>query len=324
VPPLHHTFVRLLRLVWIVLSVLCGAAAPQAPPSPPSLDEVRARAGAWVAAFEKNFSTVVAEERYVQLIKPWFGVPRSAKDEPELAWSDDPRHMLPNRPNAPIERRQLRSDVLLVQAPGGRWMCYRDVFEVAGRPVRNREDRVRRLFLSQSADDRAQLKRIADEGARYNLGGLLRNFNVPTFPLLMAHPRHQPRATFSRRGDESIEGVAYWVVAFKESRAPMLVRTPKGVEVPMVGQLWIHPATGRIARARVDIDDRTVNLRSVIQTDFRDDPELGAVPHVMWEWYRTTAPRVSGGVAALDEYVECLASYANFRRFQVTTQEGIR
>ena len=315
---------RWLRLVSIALGALGAAAAPQAPPSPPALDEVLARAGTWVATFEKNFSTVVAEERYVQLIKPWFGVPKSPDDEPELAWSDDPKHMLPNRPNAPIERRQLRSDVLLVQAPGERWTCYRDVFEVAGRPVRNREDRVKRLFLSQSADDRAQLKRIADEGARYNLGGLLRNFNVPTFPLLMAHPRHQPRSTFSRRPDDRIAGVTYWVVAFKESRTPTLIRTPKGVDVPVDGLLWIDASTGRVARARVDIDDRMINLRSVVQTDFRDDSQLGVVPHVMWEWYRTTVPRGSGAVAALDEYVECLAAYSNFRRFQVVTQEGIR
>src|SRR3970040_1856373 len=108
--------------------------------------------------------------------------------------------------------------------PGERWTCYRDVFELAGRPVRTREDRVKRLFLSQSAEDRAQLKRIADEGARYNLGGLLRNFNVPTFPLLMAHPRYQTRAVFTRRHDERIDQTPYWVVAFQERQSPALVR----------------------------------------------------------------------------------------------------
>jgi hypothetical protein len=313
---------RLLAAALLVLVPSClRAFLPE--PQAPELPDVVARTGAWVAAFEKSFSTVVAEERYVQLVKPWFGVPHSPADEPELVWSDDPKRMPSNRPNAPLERRQIRSDVLLVQAPGERWTCYRDVFEVAGRPVRNREDRVKRLFLSQSAEDRAQLKRIADEGARYNLGGLFRNFNVPTFPILMAHPRHQARATFTRRSDERIGETTYWVVAFQERQTPAFVRTPKGVDMPIAGRLWVDPATGRIARARVEIDDRTIGLRSVIQTEFGQDPALGSVPRAMWEWYRTTTPRVSGNLAP-DDFVECLATYSNFRRFQVTTAEGIK
>jgi len=174
------------------LAVLSGSGAPQR--VDPALAPVLERVGTWIATFERDFSNVVAEERYVQLLKPWFGVPRSSKEEAELQWRDEVGTTLPNRPNAPLRRRQLRSDVLLVQTPGARWLSYRDVFEVDGRPVRNREERIKRLFLSAQADDREQLRRITNESARYNIGGLIRNFNIPTFPLVAAQPRNQGRS----------------------------------------------------------------------------------------------------------------------------------
>jgi len=299
-----------------------AAGAPQR--VDPALAPVLERVGAWIATFEREFSNVVAEERYVQLLKPWFGVPRSPKDEPELRWRDEVGTTLPNRPNAPLRRRQLRSDVLLVQTPDRGSLSYRDVFEVDGRPVRNREDRIKRLFLSDQADDKEQLRRIANESARYNIGGLIRNFNIPTFPLIAIQPRNQGRFRFDRRKDEKIDGATYAVVEFKEQASPAIVRTPNGQDVPLSGRFWADPDTGRVVQARVEIDNRWANLRSVIETTYVVNEEVGVVPGSMWEWYRTTQLTLTGGERAYDTYVECLASYANFRRFTVETAEIIK
>jgi len=307
---------------------LAGSGPGHAAASPQRVDPVLApvldRIGAWIGRFERDFSNVVAEERYVQLLKPWFGVPRSSKDESELGWRDEVGTTLPNRPNAPLRRRQLRSDVLLVQTPGERWLSYRDVFEVDGRPVRNREERIKRLFLSDQADDKEQLRRIANESARYNIGGLIRNFNIPTFPLIAAQANNRGRFRFDRRKDEKIDGVAYAVIEFEEQASPSIVRTPNGQDVPLEGRLWADPETGRIVRARVEIDNRWANLRSVIETTYVDNEEIGVVPGSMWEWYRTTQLTLTGSERAYDTYVECLATYANFRRFTVETAEIIK
>ena len=303
---------------------LARAPQPEVQRSDPALAAVLERVGAWITRFERDFSSVVAEERYVQLLKPWFGVPRSSKDESELEWRDEVGTTLPNRPNAPLRRRQLRSDVLLVQAAGERWLSYRDVFEVDGRPVRNREERIKRLFLSEQADDKEQLRRITNESARYNVGGLIRNFNIPTFPLIAAQPGNQGRFRFDRRKDEPIDGVTYGVVEFKEQASPAIVRTPNGQDVPIEGRLWVDVDSGRIVRARVEIDNRWANLRSVIETTYVDHEETGVVPGSMWEWYRTTQLTLTGGERATDTYVECLATYANFRRFTVETAEIIK
>src|SRR6185295_13941168 len=68
-------------------------------------------------------------------------------------------------------RRELKSDFLLVQpTPTGEWIPFRDVFEVDGAPVRDRQQRLAALFLKPSTDALERANAIADESARYNLG----------------------------------------------------------------------------------------------------------------------------------------------------------
>ena len=50
------------------------------------------------------------------------------------------------------------------------WGTFRDVFEVDGRTLPDRQDRLRRLFLEQPASALARANEIAHESARYNLG----------------------------------------------------------------------------------------------------------------------------------------------------------
>ena len=68
---------------------------------------------------------------------------------------------------AQTQRRDLKSDVLLVRAPAGdRWIQFRDVFEVDGKPLRDRDDRLTRLFLKPSASAQKQVEDITAESAR--------------------------------------------------------------------------------------------------------------------------------------------------------------
>ncbi len=50
--------------------------------------------------------------------------------------------------DGPRQKRDLKSDVLIVRGPAGeRWMQFRDVFEVDGKPIRDRAERLAKLFL---------------------------------------------------------------------------------------------------------------------------------------------------------------------------------
>ena len=79
----------------------------------------------------------------------------------------------------------LVSDFLLVQVPGEGWTPFRDVFERNGQKLRDREERLAKLFLngaSRSSFDQA--RQIMLEGARYNIGTIERTINLPTLPLV--------------------------------------------------------------------------------------------------------------------------------------------
>jgi len=146
------------------------------------VDVVLDKAGDYVAAYERTFVGVVAEETYRQEVRGIAGT--------------DSRGFAAE---ARGQRRDLKSDMLLVRAPAGdRWIQFRDVFEVDGKPVRDRAERLAKLFLQPSASTQQQVDDIAAASARYNIGGINRNINVPVLALTVLEP--QNRAWFSFKG----------------------------------------------------------------------------------------------------------------------------
>ena len=139
-----------------------------------------ARAGAYVVEFQRQLSGIVAEEHYVQDVR--YPLATSTRVNPLLA-----RH------------RELTSDLLLVKPVGAdRWIQFRDVFDVDGKAVRDRNERLMQLFLAPDASSAAQVQRIADESSRYNIGNLYRTMNVPVLALVILDPVNQARFKFKR------------------------------------------------------------------------------------------------------------------------------
>ena len=137
------------RRLAIVLGVATIASAEAAGQSTPT-DTIRARATAYVVTFVQRFSTVVAEEHYVQESAALPRTPGSGSGR----IFDQP---------TPI-RRVLGSDFLLLRREAGaEWNTFRDVFEVDGRPVRDRSERLTRLLASPTAESNEEARRIAFE-----------------------------------------------------------------------------------------------------------------------------------------------------------------
>src|SRR5262249_20093594 len=157
----------------------------------PSLKSVLARAGSYVTRFEHDLATIAAEERYTQDVEPL-----NALTSP------------PPSSETNVTHRELRSDLLLVRAAGsGEYVQFRDVFEVDGQPVRDRNDRLLLLFTRPTDAAINQTRRIADESARYNIGQMLRNINVPVLPLRFLDPSNTWRFKFtlkSRGADPAV------------------------------------------------------------------------------------------------------------------------
>jgi hypothetical protein len=278
-----------------------------------STEVLVARAAQYAQRFERSMAAVVLEERYVQIIKNWT-LPPGGPDETHLEWAEDLSQV---RPDVIVkERRQTRSDVLLVQLPNQTWAAFRDTFEVNGRSRRGRDDRLRKLFLEQTEDSRRQLRRINQASADWNLGGFYRDINLPTSAVFLLHPRNQRRFTFVAGEPSEVQGVGCRLVTLKEHTKPTVLRSWRGKDVPLTGNACID-VEGRVWRTRLDLDPH-YTTRGMIEVTYRSDQHVDVlVPDRMWEWYYLPQEAQDGRPM----YVEGLARYSNLRQFTVTTTE---
>jgi hypothetical protein len=284
----------MMRLTTIVVCFAVAATAAQSP----SLDQVIARGSKYAADFEARFSGLVAEEQYVQ--------------ETRLVNAN-------NSINLPTSARRdkkvtLRSDYLLVMLPGNEgWFPFRDVFEVDGQPVRDREDRLVALFLKPSEASLAQARRLMEESARHNVGPVFRTINIPILALMFLRPDRVMRFKFDRDGEETIAGRRAWRIQYRETAKPSLIRSTDGRDLDLTGRYWIEPDSGVVLKTTLRAGDWRV--RGDITVSYRLDPKVETwVPAEMSELYREA--RMRGDTTAK-------ASYANYRRFQVSTAESV-
>ena len=254
------------------------------------------RASAYVEAFQRNFGSVVAEERYEQRLR-----------------------RVPNPTNTAVQQRggggpqetTLVSDFLLVEVKGEGWLPFRDVFERDGRPVRDREQRLATIFLKGDRNAFEQARTIMNEGARYNIGNINRNINTPTLTLAFLTSLHRHRFEFKRgKHDESDQGIE---VEFRETARPTFVATTGGRDLPVRGRFWISEGDGTILRSELDAVDTGVEAH--ITVTYQKDEGSGLfVPVRMEERYRRPRDPLE---------VQGVATYSRFRRFQVSTSEEL-
>ena len=209
-------------------------------------------------------------------------------------------------------RTLTRADLMLVR-PANRWVSFRDVFEVDGRPVRDREDRLRRLFLDETPEAKARLQSVMDESAKYNIGPVVRSINVPLFPLDILRSWNRERFDFTLGRDDEVDGVRAWRIEYTERGRPTLVEGLEGEDVPIHGRFLVDQLTGAIVETTVELAKETVNGEIVVR--YGREPALGLwVPVQMRETY------LQGGRRIL---MEGRADYTKFRRFQVKTEEKV-
>jgi hypothetical protein len=284
---MRRTVAALLAVV-----VLTGRGSAQEP----AIGTVLARAAAYVADYRKRLSGIVAEEFYRQNVSSTRSGRASSR-----------------------QYRELRSDVLLVK-PGAdeSWMQFRDVFEVDRKPVRDRDERLYKLFVNAKPDRREQAETIQAESARYNIGPLLRTINIPIMALLFFDLVNQYGLRFERvhadpgkRFAELAGTDDVWTLEYREVTEDTLVKGPHGLGVPSHGRAWIDSVTGRILRTEHISEDTSV--RAVVDVTYKAEPGLDLlVPAEMRENYliRKSEVRIDGR-----------ATYGRFRQFTVTTSE---
>ena len=206
----------------------------------------------------------------------------------------------------------LVSDFLLVQIAGAGWLPFRDVFERDGKQLRDREDRLAALFLKGASRNAfEQAREIMNEGARYNIGNVSRNINVPTLTLPFLLPEHRSRFSFKAgKRDEDFAGT---VVEFKETARPTFISTTGGRDLPAEGRFWLDERDGAVLRSELNAIDTGVEAHIVVT--YQPDAGTGLrVPVRMEERFRRARDPME---------VRGVATYSKFRRFQVSTSEEL-
>ncbi len=288
----------------LTLALIAAPAAAQEPP----LATVLERAGAYVADFHARLSSIVAEERYEQTWRDTW--PSGGRKKPRIGQT----------------RRTLLSDLLLVKPGTHAWMEFRDVFEVDGRPVRERDERLVKMFLNPSATTNDQIHMILEDSARFNIGDIDRNINTPIFPLMFLETGNRRRFKFKRtnerRPQTSDDGAAagafrvdteVWVISYEETQIGTMIRTRGYQDLPVRGRFWVEPDTGRVLMSEISAE--TPIFRATIDVSYQSEPLLGVlVPIEMRERYdvKKSQSRVDGR-----------ATYGRFRQFQVTVDETL-
>jgi hypothetical protein len=267
-----------------------AAAAIQAPAA---RDDVStraavARATAYVATYQQQLTSVVADEEYTQEI---------------LAQT-------PLDPRMPRARR-LRSEVFFVfEAVDRQWMAIRDPILVDGRPVRDRPSARAAFEAMAPADVR---RRFSQLNAYWNIGKTTRNFNEPTLGILVLDREHVSRFSFDRRRVDRLPGGTLVTLEFRERERPTLIRDERLGPVYSRGEIVVDAAgTVRSTSLRVTLKD----LRVELSTEYARNDHLGLwLPSVFRERYERGREGSSE-----HERIACEARYSNYRRFDVLTR----
>jgi hypothetical protein len=267
----------------VVLAVATVAGSMGAPQAVPATVVVQ-RAGQYVEGYERAFSAIVSEEHQVQKLIRADGRVRQVRD--------------------------LKSDFLLVKVGDGT-QAFRDVIEVDRKPVRNRTDRLRKLFLDTPKAAVEQARAIAKESERHNIG-LQRTGNSPLLPLMFLRPALASGFRFS-----ATEGT----LTFQEVRIPsVLGQRSAGMRFNLMskGTFTLEPESGRVLAAEFTAEGPPPTWATSLAVRYSLDKNLSLmVPvDVRERYWRPDNPK--------DDRLEVNSTYTNFRRFEVTVVQQIK
>jgi hypothetical protein len=247
--------------------------------------------------YEQRFALLAADELYVQELQ------RPPNPGSNLSRSNPGGGM---QGGGAINQLIIKSDFLLVQlgGDGEGWMPFRDAYEVKGRKLRDRNDRLLKLFTSNDKERFEKAARYSDDTHKHNLGNVARTINIPTLAMMFLHPRVNERFEFTDGGEDNIGGRIVRKAIYKEVARPTLIKTSRGRDLALTGFLWIDPLSGTVVKSELNAADPIVRCQVVV--NFRRDEGLDLwVPEKMEEYYKA--------YSGLDDIL-ATATYTNVRR----------
>jgi hypothetical protein len=253
----------------------------------------------YVMNYEQQFALLVSEEHYVQELQ------RPPNPGDNLSRSNPGGGM---RAGGAMNIQNIKSDFVLVQLgmDGEGWMPFRDAFELKGKKLRNRDDRLLKLFLENDKNAFEKAARFNEASTKLHLGNVARTINIPTLGMMLLHPRVNERFEFTDGGEETIAGRVLRKALYREAARPTLIRTTRGRDLALTGTIWIDPFSGTVVKTEMNAADPAV--RCQVTVTFRKDDAVDMwVPDRMEEYYKAAL--------AVDDIL-ATATYTNVRKYR--------
>jgi hypothetical protein len=248
------------------------------------------RTATYVHQFDDEFAVVISNEHYEQ--------------QRTLFEGRSPRQ----------EYRRIESEMLFMWlADQQRWLSVRNVLSVDGKAITDSASRLDRALADPAPDRLPRLLRLRDEGARFNVGGVYRNFSDPALVLQFLDQAFQTRFRFDLESKNRVNKTEAWKINFVERRRPTVIRDGE-LDVPSQGSIWASVADGAVVRTALALTTPAITTTLAhITVDYGRDPKLTvAAPTRMEERYVTTR----NGIEL--ERISCVATYSNYRRFETS------
>ena len=253
----------------------------------------------YVINYEQQFALLVSEEHYTQELQ------RPPNPGDNLSQRNPGGGM---RAGGALSIQTFKSDYLLVQLgmDGEGWMPFRDTFEIKGKKVRDRNDRLLKLFLENDKRSFEKAAEFSENSNKNHLGNVSRTINIPTLGMMLLHPRVNERFEFTDGGEETISGRVLRKAMYREAARPTLIKTTRGRDLALTGTIWIEPLSGAVFKTEMNAADPA--LRCQVTVTFRRDEALEMwVPERMEEYYKANL--------AVDDIL-ATATYSNVRRYR--------
>jgi hypothetical protein len=253
----------------------------------------------YVMNYEQQFALMVSEEHYLQELQ------RPPNPGDNLSRANPGGGM---RAGGAMNVQTIKSDFLLVQLgmDGEGWMPFRDAFEVKGKKLRNRDERMLKLFLDNDKQAFEKAARFNEASTKHHLGNVARTINIPTLGMMLLHPRVNERFEFTDGGEETINGRVLRKALYREAARPTLIKTTRGRDLALTGTIWIDPFSGAVVKSEMNAADPAVRAQVVV-TFRRDDALEMWVPDRMEEYYKAAL--------AVDDIL-ATATYTNVRKYR--------
>src|SRR4029450_6614232 len=94
-----------------------------------------------------------------------------------------------------------------------------------------------------------------EESKKFNIGTVDRSVNHPALAMMFLHPRVRERFAFDDQGVDAVNMRSLVRLGYRETARPTLIKTTRGRDIALTGNLWLDSATGPGGKTEVNGGD---------------------------------------------------------------------